>query len=304
MSDMRSGSPLFLCVGDIDVDVLIGVDRLPARDSKVNGQMLQRVPGGMAGNVSVALARLGAHVRILGRVGDDEEAAFALHGLAASGVDTGCVVRLAGVRSFSCIGLITPDGEKSLVKLMTDAYRPHADELTATSCEGVSHIHVTSVGDTALCRQAVTRARAVGATTSLDVERADCPSDAGRLRDALSGFDIVFCNADSRTAIDAVLAEPFVALVPSVVTTLGADGARLEADGQCIHAAGFAADAKDTTGAGDCFAAACLHARIVQRAGWEQALRFANCAASLSTRAYGAQSALPTLADVWRALKD
>jgi len=29
--------PLFLCVGDVDVDVMIEVDRLPTRDGKVNG---------------------------------------------------------------------------------------------------------------------------------------------------------------------------------------------------------------------------------------------------------------------------
>ena len=120
----RSPSPRFLCIGDIDVDILIAVDRLPTRDGKVNGEHLQRVPGGMAGNVAVALARLGGAVRILGRVGDDDEAAFALAGLAQAGVDTAHVVRLKGVRTFSCIGLITPDGEKSLVKLMTPAYRP------------------------------------------------------------------------------------------------------------------------------------------------------------------------------------
>src|SRR5258708_7056113 len=115
LTDHPTASPLFLCIGDIDVDVLIRVDRLPTRDGKVNGDLIQRVPGGMAGNVSMALARLGARVRVLGRVGDDGEAALALDGLGRAGVDTAFVVRLSGVRTFSCIGLITPDGEKSLV---------------------------------------------------------------------------------------------------------------------------------------------------------------------------------------------
>ena len=297
-----AATPLFLCIGDIDVDVLIGVDRLPARDGKINGSLLERVPGGMAGNASLALSRLGARVRILGRVGDDDEAVFALAGLGDAGVETGFVARLAGVRTFSCIGLITPDGEKSLVKLMTPAYRPAADDLTDAACVGVTHIHLTSAGDPTLCRRVVEAARLVGATASLDVEQADCPSDPDDLADSIRGFDLVFCNAESRATIDTRLPTPLPEMVPAVVTTLGANGARVETAEGVVNAAGFTATVKDTTGAGDCFAAACLHARIAQHLDWRAALRFANCAAAISTGGYGAQSALPTLPEVMTAL--
>ena len=293
---------MFLCIGDIDIDVLIAVDRLPTRDGKVNGRLLQRVPGGMAGNVAVGLSRLEAQVRILGRVGDDEEAAFALEGLAQAGIDTGFVTRMPGLRTFSCIGLITPDGEKSLIKLMTPTYRPDANDVGDAAFRDVTHVHLTSVGDPALCHRAVAAARRAGATVSLDVEHADCPLDPGELASSIQGFDLLFCNAKAREVIDARLSTPLLALVPEVVTTLGAAGARVEADGGLIEAAGFWVDAKDTTGAGDCFAAACLHARLVQRLAWHEALRFANCAAALSTTSHGAQTALPRLGQVAAAL--
>jgi sugar/nucleoside kinase (ribokinase family) len=297
-----AASPAFLCIGDIDVDILIGVDRLPTHDGKVNGEHVQRVPGGMAGNVSVALARLGARVRVLGRVGDDEEGTFALTALAKAGVDTDFVPRLAGVRTFSCIALITPDGEKSLIKLMTSAYRPSADQMTAEVGAGVGHIHLTSVGDPALCRRVVEISRAGGATTSLDVERADCPSDPAAIEAAIQGFDLVFCNAEARALLDERLRGRLGSLAPTVVTTLGEAGARVETGALSIASPGFPADAVDTTGAGDCFAAACLHARLSQRLDWPEALRFANRAAALSTQGLGAQSALPTLSEVRAAL--
>jgi ribokinase len=147
--------PLFLCVGDLDVDVLIEVDRLPTRDGKVNGVVKQKAPGGMAGNVAAALARLGSRVRVLGRVGDDADGMFAVKSLEQVGVDTSFVARLAGAATFSCISLLTPDGEKSLVKLMTSAYRPDADDVTEAALEGVRHLHLTSIGDPALCRRVV-----------------------------------------------------------------------------------------------------------------------------------------------------
>jgi sugar/nucleoside kinase (ribokinase family) len=300
-SSGRSGdaaAALFLCIGDIDVDVLIGVERLPTRDSKVNGSRLQRAPGGMAGNVSMALARLGASVRLFGCVGDDEDGAFALKGLARAGVDTSHVLHLASVATFSCIALVTPDGEKSLLKLMTAAYRPRPDDVTDRVFVGVGHAHLTSGGDPELCRRVVEAAGRAGATCSLDMERADLPEAPDDLVRALDGFDFLFCNAESRVAVDERLGMPATRRVPVVVTTLGAAGSRVEGVGRPIEASGLTVAVKDTTGAGDCFAAAFLHARLAHALGWEDALRFANCAAALSTTEYGAQSALPTEAEV------
>jgi sugar/nucleoside kinase (ribokinase family) len=286
--------PLFLCIGDLDVDVLIEVDRLPTRDGKVNGVVKQKAPGGMAGNVAAALARLGSRVRVLGRVGDDADGAFAVKSLEHAGVDTSFVARLDGVATFSCISLLAPDGEKSLVKLMTSAYRPDASDVTSAALEGVRHLHLTSVGDPALCRRVVDAARTSGATASLDIERADCPDDAAVLLDAVKGFDLIFCNAESRDFADAALKRPLAGLVAALVTTLGADGAQVETAEGRIASPGFTPKIVDTTGAGDCFAAACLHARLAARLDWRDAIRFANCAAAISTTGLGAQSALPT----------
>ena len=112
----------------------------------------------------------------------------------------------------------------------------------------------------------------------------------------------MFCNAEARAVLDARLEGELAGLAPVVVTTLGQDGARVEHGAGSVHAPGFPAEALDTTGAGDCFAAACLHARMVQRLDWPQALRFANRAAALSTQGLGAQAALPSLDDVRAAL--
>jgi sugar/nucleoside kinase (ribokinase family) len=285
--------PLFLCIGDLDVDVLIEVDRLPTQDGKVNGVVKQKAPGGMAGNVAAALARLGSRVRVLGRIGHDGDGAFALKNLEQVGVDTSFVSRLDGIATFSCISLLTPDGEKSLIKLMTSAYRPDASDVTEAVLKGVRHVHLTSLGDAALCRRVVDAAQTSGATASLDIERADCPDNAAAVLDAINGFDLIFCNAESRAFVDAALERPLAGLVAALVTTLGADGAQVETAEGRIASPGFAPKIVDTTGAGDCFAAACLHARLAARLDWRDALRFANCAAAISTTGLGAQSALP-----------
>ncbi|MEA2527419.1 MAG: ribokinase, partial [Thermomicrobiales bacterium] len=61
--------------------------------------------------------------------------------------------------------------------------------------------------------------------------------------------------------------------------------------------AAFSIDAVDSAGAGDAFAGGIAYAMAL-RWDWPQALRFANAVAGLSTRALGAQTALPTLDEV------
>ena len=278
---------------------MIEVDRLPTRDGKVNGVVKQKAPGGMAGNVAAALARLGSRVRVLGRVGDDADGAFAVKSLEQSGVDTRFVSRLDGVATFSCISLLTPDGEKSLVKLMTSAYRPDAGDVTQAALRRCRATCISPLSATPPSAGAWWRLHGLaGATASLDIERADCPRDAAVLLDAVQGFDLIFCNAESRAFVDGVLKRPLAGVAATVVTTLGAEGAQVETAEGRIASPGFAPKIVDTTGAGDCFAAACLHARLAARLDWRDALRFANCAAALSTTGLGAQSALPTAGQV------
>ena len=64
-------SPVLLCIGDIDMDIIIRVPSPPGRDQKVDGARVAQTAGGMAANVAVGASRLGTKTRLLGTVGDD-----------------------------------------------------------------------------------------------------------------------------------------------------------------------------------------------------------------------------------------
>ena len=83
--------------------------------------------------------------------------------------------------------------------------------------------------------------------------------------------------------------------VETVAVTLGDQGAWLE--GFCPA---FPARALDATGAGDCFWAAWLYARL---RGHNDALPFACAAGSLCVEKRGAIPAMPTLAEIEERLK-
>jgi ribokinase len=246
----------------------------------------------MAANVAVSLARLGGIVRLLGAVGTDAAGEYALASLRSAGVDVSHSVAVSGAETFECISLIARTGEKCLVRLVTDAYLPTPDAVSKQALAGASHVH-TTFGSPVLALRALDLARAAKLTRSLDIEVADIPSDVGLLRRALAKTDFLFCNDTTRSALDVVLGKPATMFVDIVITTLGDRGSRLERGDQLLEAPAFASTALDTTGAGDCFAAAFLFASLQQGQDWMDSLIFANAAAALSTQAYGAQGSLP-----------
>ena len=81
--------------------------------------------------------------------------------------------------------------------------------------------------------------------------------------------------------------------VENVVVTLGAHGARLVTATKNIGVPAFPTEAVvDTTAAGDCFNGA-LAVALGEGQSLEDAVKFANAAASLSVEAAGAQPSLP-----------
>jgi sugar/nucleoside kinase (ribokinase family) len=84
--------------------------------------------------------------------------------------------------------------------------------------------------------------------------------------------------------------------------TLGVDGAMLLAGDRLHHVAALPVDVIDTTGAGDVFRAAFIHA-LLQSQSPAEILKFAAAAAALSCSRDGAMTSVPALSEVQRALR-
>lgn len=284
-----------MCIGDLDVDFYIAVPAIPGFDQKIAGRHLGQKPGGMGANAAVAMARLGRRVRLLAVVGDDSIGELAVAQLTAEGVDLRFVVKRPGVKTFMCVVLLSPSGEKSLIRLESEAYLPQSDDVIPAAFDDVRHVHAT-YGSPDVAARAFQLAKERDLSTSLDLEPPDIQNAPERLSSILPLVDTLFLNKEACVLTSGVLG---AALHPGllkpqgeIIVTLGAGGCqRITADG-ILEVPGFPIRPVDTTGAGDCFAGAYL-ARRLEGSSPSEGLEFANAAAALATLDFGAQTAMP-----------
>lgn len=289
-------APRLLCVGDLGLDIVIRVPGLPGPDQKVSGREVARGAGGMAANVAVGACRLGTPARLVAAIGDDASGGEAEMHLAREGVDLAHLARLRDSTSFYCVILLDPSGEKALVRAAGDTFLPEPEALTTAAFGGIAHVHFIHP-DPGLMRRGCELARAAGATISLDLEPADIPGAGSAFSHLLDRLDILFLSQESRAALEANVGPLRERLELVVVTTRGAGGAEVSHKGRTASVKGHATAVADTLGAGDALAAAFLHAWLSGETP-QEALRFANAAAALSTERHGAQPGLGRLHEI------
>lgn len=288
-------------IGSINMDMVLSVPRFPVAGETLTGGNFQTVPGGKGANQAVALGRLGAPVRMAGRVGDDAFGRRYLDHFRQNGVDVRAVDAVAGTATGVADILVNAAGENCIViapganGLCDLEWLDRALEATA-DCE-IFLLQLEIPLDTVA--EAVRRLRKMGKTILLD------PAPAVPLpEDVLSAVDFLTPNETELKAVtaglseDAGIEERVRHLVGGsgrvVVHKRGADGAYIGTRDGIEHVPGFSVRAVDTTAAGDTFNAG-LAAGLAM--GWplRDAVRLANAAGALAVTAYGAQEGMPSL---------
>jgi ribokinase len=270
-----SPAPRITVVGSANIDLVARCERLPRAGETVTDAVFERGPGGKGANQAVAAARLGARVRFVGRVGRDD---LVLRSLEREGVDTSGVVRDQGDSGVALI-LVEASGENVIV------VAPGANRrLTPSDVE-------VCEADAVMCQlevpSEVVAAAAVGA-------RFFC-LNAAPARGALElEPDLLVVNR-----YEYELVGPYAGLV---ALTLGAEGAvLLEGGREVARAQPPRVEAVDGTAAGDAFCAALVVALLEgEERGY--ALGRACAAGALAASRPGAQSSLPTAAELDAAL--
>jgi ribokinase len=287
-------------VGSMNVDQITYCTRFPADGETLVATRYVQGFGGKGANQAVMAARLGAHVSMIGCLGDDDLGDATIANFGACDVDTSGVGRVAGEPSGVAPIWVDTAGTNRILIV------PGANgALTAehvTGALGGRHADVVVAQletPQAATAAAFAWARAAGATTVLNAAPAAPVEPA-----VLDHVDWLITNESEFALLfgtDPGPAEIAAAAATSqcgVVVTLGAAGARVGAPGEPVTAVPSPpATAVDTTGAGDAFVAAFAVA-LAAGSSAAEAVRLGCAAGSLSVQRPGTQTSFPTGAEV------
>ncbi|KAF2992398.1 carbohydrate kinase family protein [Methylocystis sp. MJC1] len=243
------------CLGSINVDVTLRLDRLPDQHEKIMAKETAVGGGGSAANTAVWIARQGVSVRMLGWVGDDPLGALALRELQLNGVDTQGVKALAAPSPLA-ICLATPQDKRIITSPIIDA--PWTPYDIGELGPDVDWLH-TTVCDAAFLRQA----RRAGGRPILSLEL------DGRYDPAFAfAADYLFTNCDELARVvdtsDPIhfLAERHGDGHAIWFVTRGEEGATVIGGGQVETVNATPVEAIDRTGGGDAFNAGVIAALL------------------------------------------
>jgi 5-dehydro-2-deoxygluconokinase len=269
-----------------------------------------RYLGGSSANMAVGLARLGARVGIVASLGDDSLSQFLVDFLRSENVDTSRVRSVPGYLPSLCLTEVRPPDRFPQVFYRHDA----VDIMLRATPEDFDYVasgRMFITNGTSLCAspsrestyRALERAREAGCRVVLDVDYRSMswPSaeEAGlAVRLALPCVDILIGNPPELTLVagagnlDAALEWLRGRSVPMLVSKLGAEGARVWADGESVFLPPYQVEVVSTIGAGDGFAAGFLYALLDGRPLLE-CLHWGNAAAAIVVSRLSCSEAMP-----------
>jgi len=103
-----------ICIGDVAVDDVYHVDRLPGADQKVHARALGWQLGGTTCNTAVALKVLGNHVLFVTLIGKDKEGKFIQDQFKNLNIDF-CPVQSDNIKTPTTQVLVANNGEKAIL---------------------------------------------------------------------------------------------------------------------------------------------------------------------------------------------
>ena len=287
------------------MDVVANVRRMPEPGETVHGYSFFMAGGGKGANQAVAAARLGAEVRMVGRVGDDDFGRTLLGALRSEGIDvdgvapdptngTGVAVIMVDASGQNCIAEIY-GANRASDETQLEAAKSAMEDADALM------LQLETPPDVSL--QAARHAQSIGLRVIWD------PAPAAEM--PVEGFVVADFLTPNETEVEALTgirvddedsareaAESLIAKgVGAAVITLGERGVYAATEMESYLVPPFEVDVVDSVAAGDAFAAG-LAVAVSEGSGLEDALKFGAASGGLAVTKPGARDAMPFRAEV------
>lgn len=307
VNNMRK--PKILVVGSLVMDLIVSTERFPQSGETVLGLDYTTAPGGKGANQAVQMARLGADVTMVGKVGKDVFGDTLVASAKTSGVNTQHILR--SETKPSAVGNIQLEvgfGQSAnRIIVVSGANMDIQPEDVAFLKEDIANYDMVLL-QFEIPMQINTIVAEYAAAKGVPV-MLNCAPIAPIPEALLKNITYISPNeheaqiltgieVKDEASIEAALKAIHDMGIPNALITLGSRGVAFDAGNGVEYSPALKnLDLKDTTAAGDSFVGA-FSTATAAGIGLEDALRFANHTAAITVCRMGAQPSLPTLDEV------
>ena len=295
-----------LIIGSLNMDFVIHSDTMPKLGETLAGYGFASAAGGKGANQAAAAAKLGANVKMLGAVGDDDNGRALLSTLSGLNTDCSSVIVCSESTGVAVITLVGGDNfiiihHGANFSLSPDILsRDENRQLFRWADIVVMQLEIPM--DTV--REAAALAKANGAMVVLN----PAPMDAALDSDILQNVDLLIPNEHEAALLlgyelagedleERSAKEIYSRFGCRVIITLGSQGSLYYDGKEVFRQRAFPVKAVDTTAAGDSFIGG-LCTAIAEGASVTQAMGFASAVSACAVSKPGAIPSLPDRQEV------
>jgi ribokinase len=303
-----------ITLGDVNVDIIARFDHYPAKGEDALAHTTEIHCGGSAANTAMALARIGIRTSLISRVGPDSWALKALSCLNRAGVDPSGLQRDPAAMTGMMYVIVTADGERTILghrgaNVFTDASQIREAEIQQARLFHLSGYALLTEPQRSAALLALEMASRHKLTVTLDPGMTASKVALEEMRALLPVVDILLPSLSEAQALTGLTAPEACAQallergVEVVALKLGKEGCLIATDTKLVRVPGFTIEARDSTGAGDSFAAG-LIAGFLGGLDWTSAAILGNALGAMAAAQVGSGSVAPRAEEVRALLSD
>ncbi len=291
-------------VGSINMDLILNMKKVPEIGENVLGTDYGYANGGKGANQATALASLGANVKMIGKVADDQNGNKLLENLKSKGIDISGVATDGSQTGLAAI-LLDGDGKNRIIVYEGANAEIDPEQAVKEIGNEINLLLVQFETAEEVVINAVNHAIKNNLTTVID-----CGPAKDFSLEKMQGATILSPNESEAKALTGIYPDSDEnileaakilksrSLAKYIVLKLGERGSALF-DGESLKLfPAYKSTVVDTTAAGDCFTAA-LALEYIKSGDIEKACDIGNKAGAFAVSRMGAENSMPTIEDIF-----
>jgi sugar/nucleoside kinase (ribokinase family) len=232
---------------------------------ETSGFTKRKASGGSAANTIHGLSHLGVKTSFVGKIGTDEMGRFFKKDMQVNGINP--ILYNSAEDTGRAVAMISPDSERTFATYLGASVELSVDDLTLDIFKGYQFFYIEGylVQNTELIEKALRLSKHAGLRTCLDLASYNIVA-ANRifLNTIINDYvDIIFANEEEARALTGKEPAEAIAALSNMceiaVVKTGSKGSLIKSGNKLVKIEAMAAKVKDTTGAGDLYAAGFLY---------------------------------------------